>query len=570
MRRLFQRSFQGRLFAAFLLAGLVPFLVCATLLVQVFRVRMTDSAQEQDRAKLQSVLIALDGMFDAIDDAVADVQGSQVIRRAVAGEALPGAEVYNALFKAVDAARGYAHFDLCDEDGVRLYSTCQRPGWEKADVHWGALYAAGQSGVLRFAACESMEQTGQPLLQGAAPVYGPDRVRAGYIVVSVYLDNLHKTLDGKYGLQSSIMLLSPYWRPVYSDRPGDAVEVASLLRERLMAGRDFDGISEDSAYIAAEHAKSGLFAVLQRPVAFSGAALHQAYLVSFLLALVCVALSLILSYALSRQLALPVNRLTRAIGEVELNHLDVQVNPVGEDELGRLSGLFNHMVTALKRNQEALVENQRELNRTQIRMLQAQLNPHFLGNTLDTMKWMAKINHVPEVAIMATDLADVLRFCISAEEFVTLTYDVEVLRRYVEIQEIRLCGRLEFSVDIPPELEDCLVPKMILQPIVENAVIHGLDGVEDGRILLSAREQKGLLLLSVSDNGRGFPAEVAGKRYRRQEGAGRDGLGLYNVDTILEKYYGGHCGLYLHNGPEGRGAVVTAALPIRRGEEKPC
>jgi len=567
VRRLFQRSFQGRLFAAFLLAGLVPFLVCAVLLVQAFRVRMTDSAQQQDQAKLESVLAALDGMFGAVQDAVSNAQDSEVIRRAVAREAVSGAEVYGALFKAVDEARGYAHFDLCDGEGVRLYSTCQRPEWEQADVHWGAFYAAEQSGVLRFAACEDIERAGQPLLQGAAPVYGPDRTRAGYIVVSIYADNLHQALDGKYGLQSSIMLLSPYWRPVYSDRPSAAAGVASHLRERLLAGRGFDGISEDSAYIAAVHAKSGLFAVLQRPVAFSGAALRQAYLVSAALAMVCVALSLILSFYLSRQLALPVSRLTQAMGEVELNHLDVQVDPVGEDELGRLTGLFNHMVAALKRNQEALVENQRELNMTQIRMLQAQLNPHFLGNTLDTIKWMAKINRVPEIAIMATDLADVLRFCISAEEFVTLAYDVEVLRGYVEIQEIRLSGRLTFSVDIPPELEDCLVPKMILQPIVENAVIHGLDGVEDGKILLSAREREGLLLLSVADSGPGFPSEVAGKRYQRREGAGRDRLGLYNVDTILEKYYGGRCGLYLYNGPGGRGAVVTAAMPIRREEE---
>ena len=107
------------------------------------------------------------------------------------------------------------------------------------------------------------------------------------------------------------------------------------------------------------------------------------------------------------------------------------------------------MVLALKANRQELVENQRELNQAQVRMLQAQLNPHFLCNTLDTMKWISKINHVPQVALMSTNLADILRFCISAEEFVTLSREVEVLNRYVEIQKIRLSDQFSFLVSLP-------------------------------------------------------------------------------------------------------------------------
>ena len=111
------------------------------------------------------------------------------------------------------------------------------------------------------------------------------------------------------------------------------------------------------------------------------------------------------------------------------------------------------LLIALKRNQEQLVENQRELNEAQIRMLQAQLNPHFLCNTLDTMKWFGKINKVPEVAVMSTDLADILRFCVSPEEFVPLSRELELIGRYVEIQRIRFSGSFTFRVDVPEELE---------------------------------------------------------------------------------------------------------------------
>lgn len=155
-------------------------------------------------------------------------------------------------------------------------------------------------------------------------------------------------------------------------------------------------------------------------------------------ALVCVGLSVLMSLRLSRQMFYPIERLHSAIGEVVHNNLDVYVPPYQDDELGELAQRFNGMVVALKRNQEQLVENQRELNEAQIRMLQAQLNPHFLCNTLDTMKWISKINQVPQVALMSTDLADILRFCISPDEFVPLRREVEILRRYMEIQSIRL------------------------------------------------------------------------------------------------------------------------------------
>ena len=202
---------------------------------------------------------------------------------------------------------------------------------------------------------------------------------------------------------------------------------------------------------------------------------------------------------------LPIERIHSAIGEVVHNNLDVYVPHERNDELGQLAERFNGMLIALKKNQAQLLENQRELNEAQIRMLQAQLNPHFLCNTLDTMKWISKINSVPQVAVMSTNLADILRFCVSPEEFVPLRRELEILQRYVEIQRIRLSGSFAFSVEVPPELLDCPVPKMILQPIVENAMLHGLEGVEHGAISVRAETCRGVLSISVTDNGRGLP-----------------------------------------------------------------
>ena len=170
---------------------------------------------------------------------------------------------------------------------------------------------------------------------------------------------------------------------------------------------------------------------------------------------------------------------------------------------------------------------------------------------------------------MSTNLADILRFCISPEEFVPLGREGEILERYIEIQRLRLSGSFTFALTLPEALADCLVPKMILQPLVENAILHGVDGLENGAVSVAAGQTRdGLLRIAVSDNGRGFPPDMLGpfREIPRPQGH----LGLYNVDTILLKYYGEGCGLTLENAEGSTGAVVTAVLPVRREEGAEC
>ena len=341
-----------------------------------------------------------------------------------------------------------------------------------------------------------------------------------------------------------------------------------MLRERLLSGQALNSGSDEFHYAVERNEPTGLYIVLRQPQVFTHDTMNLLYAISAACALVCLAASILLSLTLSRQLFRQIERLHGAIEEVSSNNnLDVYVQPEHNDELGALAERFNGMLIALKHNQQQLVENQRELNEAQIRMLQAQLNPHFLCNTLDTMKWNSKINKVPQVAVMATDLADILRFCVSPDEFVPLRRELEIIDRYVEIQRIRFSGAFVCTTDVPPELEECRVPKMILQPIVENAILHGLDGVTGGCVTVSARSDGEVLTIRVSDNGHGFPPEMEGAYSNRDRELSRGHLGLYNVDTILRKYYGEGFGLYLENRPGGAGASVTATLPLRYEED---
>ena len=284
----------------------------------------------------------------------------------------------------------------------------------------------------------------------------------------------------------------------------------------------------------------------------------------------------------SKQLFEPIRALNSAMSEVERGNLEVQVASERIDEMGQLAGRFDRMVSTLRDNLAESVRQQRELGDAQIRMLQAQLNPHFLYNTLDTIKWMGKINQVPEVATISADLADILRCSITDQEFVTLEQELRLLDRYVEIQKIRFSGKFQFRTQVDGAILDVLVPKLMLQPLVENAIVHGFEDREGGEILIPHRHLQLLSLppggdeeleVTVRDDGRGMSEESI-RRFQAQTTASGGGhLGLYNVDAILRLHYGADHGLeFPFTG--GRGTCVRIRLPISRAgkerEEEPC
>ena len=220
------------------------------------------------------------------------------------------------------------------------------------------------------------------------------------------------------------------------------------------------------------------------------------------------------------------------------------------------------MVKDLKRYLEDRVQQQKDLNETTLRLYQTQLNPHFLYNTLDTIKWSAKIHQIPEIAVLAENLAVILRKSISSKPFIRLREELDTIESYIKIQKIRFAGRFLYETEIPDVLEDCMIPKMILQPLVENAIIHGLDGCENGYICIYAAQKDGILRISVTDDGCGMGQEML-DWINSPDPIKRDGhLGLYNVIRILKLYYGEEYGMQAESDAEG--TTVTLTLPAQK------
>lgn len=571
MKYPFRNSFQFRLLVSFLAVSLIPLCLCSALLMQVVRISMSKNQERIMEENTIGLIAALDHLSQGFEAAGQRLQNSSVLSASLLGGKSQDTLVYSTLYAAADEIRDNCVLHLYDLQGNARYSSQNLPGPQALDPNWGVLYASAQAeGKPVYAAVQ--ESTDSSALLRAAVLLTDHGQPMGYLVMEFYAANFRQLLDGKYGSEGEIMLLNRFWRPVYSSQQSLISEWSPRLRGQLLSGAVPGENDPNYVFSIRKHEQTGLVLVLQQPRAFSSSTMKILYTVSLSWALVCVIISVLISIPLSRQISFPIRHLRQAFGKLEQDDLSVQVSTSRRDELGQLAQSFNHMVCALKTNREELVRNQKELNDARLRMLQAQLNPHFLCNTLDTMKWISKINKVPQVALMSTNLADILRFCISDAEFVPLGRELEILERYIEIQRIRLSDSFTFQTRIPGELACCPVPKMILQPIVENAIIHGLSGIENSAVCVEAvKTDDSHLRITVTDNGHGLPENMVGKAYSRQAAPEGGHLGLYNVDTILKIHYGENSGLFLDSGPGGVGTTVTTTLPIQKREDDiPC
>lgn len=560
MKAWIRRSFKNRIFITVLLVTLLPLLFCDVLMMQIQRTRSESGLARQAQAQLDGLDQALQDTCAAYRQATEKFCSSTVIRNALRNNTSSSRVVYQLLLRETDRLREHARFDIFSPEGTCLYSTVSPLPEEELNPRWGALYAASQTDGLAFCA-----GSGQTAMTAARAVRGYDGLILGYVVISMTSEDFEQLFDGLYSATHVVIVLDPTWQTIYHTQPAQAERSTAVLRNQLLSGKTLTGIDGEYYFYIARNQATGLSLILQQPITFTSQVMGTFYAVSAMMGFLCLLLCLWCAWLLSRHLARPVHQLDQAMGEVKKGNLDIHMETDREDELGRLTESFNRMTEEYRQNLVRSVKRQKELNETQLRMMQAQLNPHFLYNTLDSMKWLGVTHQVPQVASLATDLAIILRAGISGSEFITLEEELELIDRYIDIQSLRFEDRFTCEIDVPDRLQSCLVPKLVLQPLVENAIIHGVADRDDGYIKLQAREREGDLLLSVQDNGCGIPPEVLSRLNSGDQKIPGEHLGLFNVSSIIRLHFGKKYGISAESTP-GEGSCVRLLLPIQRKE----
>ena len=281
--------------------------------------------------------------------------------------------------------------------------------------------------------------------------------------------------------------------------------------------------------------------------------------------------SFLLAAAISRfwiyKLTKPLQALTLAMKKMGEGSLGLKVETKAKNELGVLSDQFNSMSLSIRDLMYKNTQAQEEKRVIEMKALRAQINPHFIYNTLNTIKWMAVIQKADNVAESLKTFSDYLRPIFkSGDSVCALSDEVAYTLNYIKILNYRYTGAYKVNADIPGEILACKVPRFILQPLLENCVEHGFSDQNGGIIHISACEEQGNLRIRVADNGIGLSEArikeiTASWENTNSDPGGVNGhIGLSNVHRRIRLQYGSPYGLSIDS-KKNAGTVVTLVLP---------
>ncbi|MNJ33000.1 putative sensor-like histidine kinase [compost metagenome] len=281
---------------------------------------------------------------------------------------------------------------------------------------------------------------------------------------------------------------------------------------------------------------------------------------------------IIISFALgvatlfSFALTSPLKNLVRLMRRVQHGHLDVWLNPKYNDEIGMLASQFNIMIIRIKGLLQEVAETEQRKRKADIRALQNQINPHFIYNTLESIRMLAEGSDEPRVAELTYLLGSQMRYgIVDSDELVTVHQELEHVQNYVQLLCIRFPDKFKLELHIPEHLLPIPMIKLAFQPIVENAVFHGLDAKQnEGLLTITGWQEKNIAKFSITDNGIGMDEttlNILRKRLQENEQSNKSGIGLRNVNERLRLYYGEECTLQVDSQPH-KGTTVTISIPF--------
>lgn len=278
-----------------------------------------------------------------------------------------------------------------------------------------------------------------------------------------------------------------------------------------------------------------------------------------------IAAAVLTIWALIRRLMAPIDRLCGNMKEVGQGNFEKREIIETNDEISLLSRSYNEMVD----NIESLIDHVYKLEisnrQAELEFLKMQINPHFLYNTLDTISWMARSEHKDDIADITVALASLLRNNIKQDSRIPIRMELENIRNYLLIQKVRFGEKLDWSLIVEPQCEECHIPSFILQPLVENAIIHGLEPKQGkGKLVLSVKEADGFIDFVVADNGIGMDGKLL-RRLREEidNQSDRTCIGLKNASRRLQLYYEGQSALHIESDTR-IGTRITFRIPVSK------
>lgn len=281
----------------------------------------------------------------------------------------------------------------------------------------------------------------------------------------------------------------------------------------------------------------------------------------------CLLFILAIAYFVSARITRPIITLKEHMDQADHGNLGVRTSIRSNDEVGMLASSFNHMLERIEALMKEVVQEQEAKRKSELKALQHQINPHFLYNTLDSIIWMAE-SRDENIVPMTEALSKLFRISLSrGQELIPLGDELDHVRNYLFIQSMRYLNKFDFDISCDEDVLSCKTLKLILQPLVENSIYHGIKNKPGkGRIRIHARQDSGNLLIMIADDGTGIEPQTLEKILSTaspQVSAKGSGIGVRNVDERIKLYFGPQYGIRFESTP-GVGTTAWITLPLLR------
>ncbi len=405
----------------------------------------------------------------------------------------------------------------------------------------------------------------------------------GYILMDVNSDIFKRILDGANADQSrNFFIIDNNKSYIYHNNISDVTQqyrspyISKLLK---MRNGSFYHINDDRRQVLITFNTSEIThwtIICETPVEELYTSMVWLRKLIWVTSAICMALALLFAIVISRTISKPILRLQARMEKVEKGNFEREPGISSKDEIGQLSASFDRMVEKINNLIEdqylsEILQKEAELN-----ALQSQINPHFLYNTLQVIDLLAEEEGVDTISEASQALTKIFRYSINrGQEFVTLREELSHVENYVFIQKLRFDSKIQAVFDIEENCKDDLIVKLIVQPLVENAVFHGVEKKRGNcTVKITARREKDCLVIQVSDDGEGMRREIVDSLNKIFSGTSEgeivhgvtyrlnnQSIGLKNTNSRIKLYFGSAYGLHIES-EEGTGTTVTIRLPV--------
>ena len=398
--------------------------------------------------------------------------------------------------------------------------------------------------------------------------------KIGYVVCDVDTKNLEKIMD-KYRIdRTAFMWLQPTGdRPIdtLGDLDAEQTKEYNALEKSIACGKKAENETnskQEFFRIDQQHYNLTAYSMMPQKVLRQNQRNLTINLLAIALLMICV--SMIITGFISSGLTRPLELLMNTIQKIGNGNVQLRAKIVKEDEIGELAQQFNEMLDQMEELKQKEYQTKQLLNRAEYKALQAQVNPHFLYNTLDTMASIAEIRNCPEVSHMSQSLALIFRYSLNMKDpFSTVENEIVHLKNYIYVMDMRMHDKIQYTFDVDEMTLKSKLPRLSLQPIVENAINHGLRNKRGKKkIGIQIKREQMDLVICIEDNGIGLDTSAINESLRKNEldfVEKGNSIGLHNINARLKMLYGNQYGMHLES-MLGEGTKVFMILPDR-GED---